>query len=267
MATAARGLDAGFVGGLLYPLRGARFVYVQHSGLARFWAPPLAIVAILLGLATWLAIAHHASLFEVLWASPAGDGWLDQALRGLHWLASLIFGALLVFASAALVLLTSSVIAAPWNDALSAAVERIAAGGSQSPAAASHLVRDALRSIIFAAVLLGGYLACMVSLFALGWLIPVVGPLLQATLGFLVTAMFLALENADLAAARHGLSVRDRIAHARRHLGSALGMGTAIWVLMLVPLLNLLLVPAAVAGATLWFLDTHGRSRTGVDRP
>ena len=27
---------------------------------------------------------------------------------------------------------------------------------------------------------------------------------------------------------------------------------------MLVPLLNLLLVPAAVAGATLWFIDTRG---------
>jgi CysZ protein len=259
--------DEGFLRGLTYPLRGARFVYVQHRGLARLWVPPLAIVAVLLVVVTWLALDHRAALFEALWASPQGDGWLDQALRGLHWLAAFLFGGLLVLAGAAAVLLGSGVIAAPWNDALSAAVERIAAGASPEASSSAQLVRDALRSLGFAAALLGGYLTCMAVLLLLGWLIPVAGPVLNAVLGFLVTAFFLALENADLAAARHGLSVRERFAHVRRHMPSALGMGTAIWVLMLVPLLNLLLMPAAVAGATLWFLDTRRALRTGGSDP
>ena len=263
MAAAARAVVPGFFAGLSYPIRGARFVYLEHGGLARLWIPPLAIVTVLLGAVTWLAIDHHAALFEALWASPQGESWLDQALRGVHWLASSLFAILLVLAGALVVLLTSSVIAAPWNDALSAAVERIATAGTSSAAAASHPLRDAVRSAAFAALLLAGDLASVSVLFAVGWLIPVLGPVLQATLGFLITAFFLALENADLAAARHGLSLRERIGHARRHLPSVLGLGSAIWVLMLVPLLNLLLVPAAVAGATLWFIDTRGPRAPG----
>jgi CysZ protein len=250
------------VAGLSSPLGGARLVYPPHTGLARLWVPPLVVVSVLLVVVTWLAVDHHAALFEALWPSPEGEGFLDRALQGLHGLASVLFGGALVLAGAAAVLLTSSVIAAPWNDALSAAVERIVVGRTFVTALASHPLRDAARSIAFAGVLLAGYLGCFAVLLAVGWLVPVVGPMLHATLGFFVTALFLALENADLAAARHGLSIRERIDHVRRHLGSALGLGTAIWALMLVPVVNLMLMPAAVAGATLWFIDTRGPSRT-----
>jgi CysZ protein len=246
----------GFLRGALYPLRGARFVYVEHSGLAGLWLPPLIITAALIVAATWFVLANHVAWFAALWSVPQGQAVLDWVLRGLHWAASWAFPVLLVAVGAVLALLAGSVLAAPWNEALSAAVERIARGTEDDPLSLARLLRDAVKAVGFASVRLGAYLCVVLGLLALG-LLPLAGPVLQAILGFGATALFLVIDYADFAAARRGLGVRERFAHVRRHLPSALGMGVALWAMMLVPGLNLLLAPAAVAGATLWFADTY----------
>jgi CysZ protein len=99
------------------------------------------------------------------------------------------------------------------------------------------------------------YATVMGGLLLVGLLVPVVGAVVQASLGFVVTASFLALDHIDWAAARHGLSVRARLGLLRQHPGALLGFGTAVWLMLFAPLVNLLLVPAAVAGGTLLFGD------------
>jgi CysZ protein len=81
---------------------------------------------------------------------------------------------------------------------------------------------------------------------------------LQAAVGFCFTALFFAIDYVDFAASRREFSAGQRMRWAFAHLGAMLGLGTSIWLLLLTPLLNLLFMPAAVAGGTLLFLDLAG---------
>jgi CysZ protein len=91
-------------------------------------------------------------------------------------------------------------------------------------------------------------------LFVLG-LIPVVGQTLVPVLGAFVGGWFLTLELTGYAFDARGLRLRDR----RRLLGArrsrTLGFGVATYLLFLVPFAALIVMPAAVAGATLLARD------------
>lgn len=87
-------------------------------------------------------------------------------------------------------------------------------------------------------------------LFACGF-IPVVGQTLVPVLGAFFGGWFLALELTGYAFDARGLRLRDR----RRLLGAnraqTLGFGVACYLLFLVPFLAVVVMPAAVAGATM----------------
>ena len=91
--------------------------------------------------------------------------------------------------------------------------------------------------------------------FLLSLFVPVIGPLIHAWIGGILSALFLAIDYVDWAASRHALGVRERLGFAVRRPGAMLGLGAGIWAMLLVPFVNLLFMPAAVAGATLMFLD------------
>lgn len=91
-------------------------------------------------------------------------------------------------------------------------------------------------------------------------LIPIVGTVAGAVLGALVGGWFLTLELCGFAFEARGLRLRDR----RRALGArrarTLGFGVATYLLFLVPFLAIVVMPAAVAGATLLSRDALGES-------
>ena len=174
--------------------------------------------------------------------------WLHRAFE---WLIALTLIGFAVVVVAAL----SSAIAAPFNDALSAAVESLHGGGQAPPFQLRVLLRDIVRSVLFEALKLAVYGAIMLGLFVFAWLVPGVGALVQTVIGGVLTALYFAIDHVDWAASRHGLSVRQRLGFVARHLGPMLGFGAGVWLLLFVPLVNLLFMPAAVAGGTLLFLD------------
>ena len=98
----------GFARGIAYALRGMRFVYLQHPGLARYWVFPIAITAAAIfavfygagslyddvGAAVW-------SLLPESWSEASGFvGWLVSALR---WSIELIAGLLITLLGLVLV--------------------------------------------------------------------------------------------------------------------------------------------------------------------
>lgn len=84
------------------------------------------------------------------------------------------------------------------------------------------------------------------------FLIPVAqlaAPLLWLMFG----AWFLALEYLDYPMGNHGLDFKQQLTQLRSMRLTTLGFGAALVVLMLIPGLNLVAMPAAVAGSTiLW---------------
>ena len=95
-------------------------------------------------------------------------------------------------------------------------------------------------------------------LYFIGWALPLVPlSLIPAVnmaappLWILFGAWMLALEYADYPLSNRGLSFRDQRRLLRRHWPLALGFGSVVLLLTLIPLVNFLAMPAAVIGATL----------------
>ena len=248
----------GFARGVSYALRGMRFVYVQHPKLARYWVFPilitgLALVAVFYSAGTFYDDLGGAvwSLFPESWNDAAG--WVGGLLKALRWLIELVVGILITLFGLVLVLVLSSVVAAPFNDALSEAVEHIVTGESAPPFSLSRMFADIARTIRLELLKVLVYLAVVGPMFLVSFIIPGVGQIVSL-IGFALTAVYLGIDYVDWPAARRNWSVRDRVAFTRSQLPAVAGFGTGVWLLLFIPLVNLFFMPSAVAGGTLLFL-------------
>jgi CysZ protein len=89
-----------------------------------------------------------------------------------------------------------------------------------------------------------------IPLFLLG-LIPVAGQVVSPVLGALAGGWLLAVELTGAPFQRRGQRLRDRRRVLRKNRPLALGFGVAVFLCFLIPLGAILLMPAAIAGATL----------------
>jgi CysZ protein len=248
----------GFVRGLSYALRGMRFVYFQHTELARYWVFPILITGGALAAVFYGAGSYYDDLGGAAWALLPeswieATGWVGGLLSALRWLIDLIAGIVITLLGLILVLVLSSVVAAPFNDALSEAVEHILTGHAAPPFSISRLVTDIVRTIRLELLKVAVYLAVVGPIFLASFLIVGLGQLISLV-GFVSTAIYLGIDYIDWPAARRNWSVADRVAFTRRQLPAVAGFGMGVWVLLFIPLLNLLFMPAAVAGGTMLFL-------------
>jgi CysZ protein len=95
------------------------------------------------------------------------------------------------------------------------------------------------------------------------FLIPGVN-LLAPWLWLLFNAWYIALEYTAYPMDNHGLPFAEQQARMRKARLTALGFGGAITLLMLIPGVNFLAMPAAVAGATaLWRAELQGAVPAG----
>jgi len=253
----------GFMRGLSYALRGGRFVYFQHPKLARYWAFPIlitgaALVATFYGAGTLYDDVGGAvwSLFPESWSKATGAlGWLVSALQ---WLVELISGLLITLLGLVLVVVLSSVVAAPFNDALSEAVEHILTGGSPPPFSFKRMLADIVRTIRLEVGKVLLYAVIVGPMFLASLFLPGIGQIISIV-GFAFTAVYLGVDYVDWPAARRDWSVGDRVAFTRRQLPAMAGFGTGVWVLLFIPLVNLFFMPAAVAGGTMLFVAMQDR--------
>ncbi|UCF47816.1 MAG: EI24 domain-containing protein [Myxococcales bacterium] len=248
----------GFARGLSYALRGMRFVYLQHPKLARYWVFPvlitgLALVAVFAGAGSYYDDLGDAvwSLFPESWNDATG--WVGGLLTALRWLIELIAGLLITLLGLVLVLVVSSIVAAPFNDALSEAVERILTGESAPPFSLRRMMADLVRSVRLELLKVLVYVAVVGPMFLASFFIPGLGQVISL-IGFALTAVYLGIDYVDWPAARRNWSVGDRVSFTRRQLPAVAGFGTGVWLLLFIPLINLLFMPAAVAGGTMLFI-------------
>jgi len=77
---------------------------------------------------------------------------------------------------------------------------------------------------------------------------------------FVFSAWLFALEYSDYPLGNCGLHFSQIRAELRQRPLLALGFGASVSICTMIPLLNFLVMPAAVAGATAWWLDESGRA-------
>jgi CysZ protein len=187
------------------------------------------------------------------WTQGVIDRWLPDAWS---WAASLLW-VLFVLVVMAVVffsfVLIGNLIGAPFNGFLAAAVERRLTGHGDTDTGgwrevlleAGHAVAGELRKYVFFACLA---VPCLLLLLIPG--LNVLFPFAWLLLG----AWMLALEYLDYPAGNHQV----RFAELRRSLAGvrtpALGLGCAVMMMTTIPLVNFIAMPAAVAGATVFWL-------------
>jgi CysZ protein len=86
--------------------------------------------------------------------------------------------------------------------------------------------------------------------------VPIVGPPLAAA----ISAWVVGLEYLDCALARKRYTLTQKISFIWANKARSMGLGLAAYGLLLVPLVNLLVIPLVAAGATRVFLDCETKS-------
>ena len=182
---------------------------------------------------------------DVTWfANGWAGGWRDltQVLAGAGLLGVAVLLGILTFTAVTLL------IGDPFYERISELVEDRFGGVPDGVEVGfwrslARGLADSLR-LIALSVLIG------IPLFLLGFL-PFVGQTVIPVLGGAVGGWLLAVELTGVPFQRRGLRLADRRASLRTNRPLALGFGVAVFCCFLIPLGAILLMPAAVAGATL----------------
>ena len=234
--------------GALYFLRG--FTIVTRPGIRPYVIVPLLINTVLFA----LLIAFGAS-----WLGDAVERMLPDWLDFLGWVLvpAFVFAALI--AGFFTFNLVANFIAAPFNGLLAEAVERHLTG--RPPPSAGGGWRAFLMGLgaTFAAeVRKLAYVAVRSLPLLVLFLIPginVVAPIVWMAVG----AWMLAVTYVDYPMANHGIGFDALRARLRGRRLLSLGFGGAALAALAVPVLNFLVIPCAVAGATaMWVEQLEG---------
>jgi len=238
------------VSGPGYLLKGMRLI--TRPGLRRFVLMPLLINILVFSGAIWYGIAQFESFLA--WMDSKVPSWL-QWLDWLLWPLFVVALVILVFYSFTLV---ANLLASPFNGLLAEKVELHLTGrpldeGGGWKKAMIELVPtllDELKKLLFALFLAIPFL--------LLFLIPGIN-LAAPFLWFLYTAWVLTLEYSDYPMGNHGLKFREIRARLRRKRLLGLSFGAATAGLTMIPVINFIVMPSAVAGATAMWVGELSR--------
>ncbi len=186
------------------------------------------------------AASAHVTWFADDWGAGGRD--LIRLLAGIAVLGVAVLLGVLSFTAVTLL------IGDPFYEQISELVEH-RYGGVPDQVEVS-LFSSLGRSLVDSIRLIGVSILVGIPLFALGF-IPVVGQTVVPVLGALVGGWLLAVELTGVAFQRRGQRLRDRRAVLRANRPLTLGFGVAVFCAFLIPLGAILLMPAAIAGATL----------------
>lgn len=232
----------GPVASAAYLLRGLKMLV--QPGLRHFIWMPLLINLVLYSLGIW-AGAHYFSLV-LNWLIP---GWLEW----LRWLLWPLFALLLFVAAFFSFTVVANFIAAPFYGPLAEKVQRsLGFALPQEAEKAGFMVATAADFAAEARRM--GYFALRALPLLLLSVIPVVN-VVAPFLWLLFGAWSLALEYLAYPLEIQGLRFDRQRELARIHRLESLAFGGAVMLGLSVPVLNILIPPAAVVGATLYVID------------
>lgn len=211
----------------------------------------LVLVVLLSAFITLLVLADDL----VAWATPFADDWGDTSQDLLRWtlVVLLVVGAGFL----AVVTFTGLTLALgdPFYERIWRETERMLGGDVPE-----HGV-GWVRAVKDGAVLIGLGMLTSICVFLIG-LLPLVGALVGSVLGVVVSGRLLAGELVSRPLEARGMDRTARAALLRDHRGAMLGFGVVTQLCFMVPLGAVVVMPAAVVGATMLAreaLDTTGR--------
>ena len=232
-----------FLAGPGYVMEGFRLIL--RPGVRLYVFVPLSINALLFASAIVFGAGWVGELSRQLSAQWAWADWIVWLLWPLFIIVVLLIG--FFFFS-----VLANLLGAPFNGFLAEAVERSLTGtappgsGLSLPAEIFEALRTEARKLLYFA---WRALPLLVLIFIP--LLNLAAPFLWAVLG----AWMMAIEYLEYPMNNHGRLFPEVRAALRERRGLALGFGAAVLLLTLVPVVNFIAMPVAVAGGTKLWVD------------
>lgn len=232
--------------GVGYLFKGLKLA--MQSGTRRFVFIPLLINLVIFGGAFTYVFQHARQWIET---------GLQQLPTWLHWLSYLLWpllllGVLVIFAYFFSTL--ANWIAAPFYGLLAESLEAKLLGKPAPDTSWSELIKDLPRIFHREWIKFKYYLPKALGLLLFMW-VPVVGHLLGPIFWFLFSAWMMALQYADYPFDNHKVPfpiMRDQLKTQR---WTSFSFGGTVMLGMLIPIVNIFVMPAAVCGATLMWVE------------
>ncbi|WP_116473851.1 sulfate transporter CysZ [Zobellella maritima] len=236
------------ISGPHYLLRGLSLV--RSPELRLFVLIPLSVNLLLFGAAFYMLYLQLERLFD----------WLNQSIPSyLEWLNYLlwplaIISVLVVFS---LIFTTiANMLAAPFNGLLAERVEQKLTGERLHDSGWASLIKDTPRMLGREWRKLAYYLPRALGCLLL-FLIPALGQTLAPVLWFLFTAWMMTIQYCDYPFDNHKIDfTRMRRALAEKR-GLTWSFGAGVALCSALPLVNLLIMPVAICGATALWVDHY----------
>jgi len=226
------------VSGALYFLRG--FAIVTRPGLRGYVAVPLVINVALFAALIW---------FSTSWLVDFAKNMLPDWLDFLAWLLIPTYVLAVFMAGFYTFNIVANLLAAPFNGLLAEAVERHLTGRTPRSDTGWRSFARELGTTLVAEVRKLAYVAIRSLPLLVLFVIPGIN-VLAPVAWFLVGAWMLAITYVDYPMANHGIGFTELLSRLREKRFLVLGFGGAAMVALAVPVLNFLVIPCAVAGAT-----------------
>jgi CysZ protein len=228
---------------------------VLSPGLRLFVILPLLINLIVFSGLIVLAVQQFSGWVEAF--MPSLPSWLSF-LEYLIWPLFVALVLLMVFFTFTLV---ATIIAAPFNGFLAEKVEVVVRGQDDFPPFSwGELAAMVPRTMSREMRKLGYFLPRAIGLLILSF-IPVVN-IIAAPLWLLFGVWMMAIQYIDYPADNNKMSWQDMLAWLRSNRWQSMSFGGITYLALLVPGLNVLMMPAAVAGATVFWV--RERSQVAV---
>ncbi|QDE30812.1 MULTISPECIES: sulfate transporter CysZ [Shewanella] len=234
--------------GVNYFLQG--FQLIKKPGLRSFVFIPLMINLVLFAGAMYLALGQLTELFD----------WMNGQLPNyLSWLHFLLWPLAVLTMLVVMSFIFSSVmnwLAAPFNGLLAEKVEQYLTGKNLNTGTSMDMVKDLPRVLGREWTKLKYYLPRALIFLVLFW-VPVIGQTAAPILWFLFTAWMMAIQYCDYPFDNHKVSFDDMKFALKNTKGSSYSFGAAVTLFSMIPIVNFIVMPVAICGATSMWVDKY----------
>ena len=225
------------------------FKLISRPGIRLFVLIPLMINVLLFGSAFYYLFGQIELLVtQVIDWIPGWLDWLKEGVAYVIWPLAIII--ILLFSSLIFTTLANW-IAAPFNGLLSERIETILTGQQPPDTSLWALLKDVPRLFGREFRKLAWYLPRAIGYLLLFFLLPVIGQVIW----FLFTAWMMAIQYCDYPFDNHKICFKTM----RRELGAqkkdAFLFGITVTVFSMIPIVNLVVMPVAICGATAMWVD------------
>ncbi|CCQ09662.1 Sulfate transporter, CysZ-type [Pseudoalteromonas luteoviolacea B = ATCC 29581] len=225
----------------------AGFSLITQKGLKRFVFIPLLINITLFGSSLFFLYDWLTKGFEYL------NELLPSWLSWLEWLMWPMAILVILFSYSMVFTVITNFIAAPFNGLLSEKVELYLTGQKVNDDSMFDTLKDVPRMLGREWTKLWYYLPRAIGFFILLWILPIIGQIFWV----MFTCWMYNVQYNDYPFDNHKISFKEMKRTLKTEQGLSYGFGFAVFLLTAIPVINLIVMPVAVCGATKLWVENY----------